>query len=368
MSVEILIRKMSVQSPYREAIKKLIEMEGNKLIIATGYINNSSEWNNGEALKYIGDLIKKKIEKEKFNLIILGGKVDKNYPDNAIEFCKRLDEYVGSKHLNISLRRIYGDCWHGKVALKADSDSKIYGVLLGSSNFTPASILTGKLYFSMELDMLIVNGNIVNNYKTISCDLDTDQMRKEYENWNKLLENKIKKFNENTEYKLSVDMEIEVLRKNIKEAEKAKEKVDSNTNQNIKEKSKNEKIIWIKTTVLKFEEIIVYLDNINECVIRIQKSDEKLYEKIEIINNEKIKKIEQVKKIKKLLEEAKGTFDNEIKEIGELLQKFEKYKCNYVVELNETTQNEILKNIYMELHENTIELSEEIYFKKVLEK
>lgn len=169
MPIEFLLRKKSSESLYRTALKNLIFMDGNVLILSTGYINNSTVWRNSESIKDFANWINSK--NAQLTLIIVGGKNDTNngYPVNYENFCKEVyNQIIDKTKIRIIFRRVAGDNWHSKVAvklLKNTNEQRYYAALVGSSNLTPINILENLNSWSIESDLYIVDGILIKDSK-----------------------------------------------------------------------------------------------------------------------------------------------------------------------------------------------------------
>ncbi len=169
MPIQILFRKGMQRSLYGEAIEKLLKMKGNLLIISTGYIHDSSYYANKKVVDKIADAIKKSSYKHGLTVFIVGGKQEPIYPQNFKDFCQLLrSKLPQGANVNIQFRRILGDNWHGKVAVKVQAaliseckyDVKYYyAALIGSSNLTPQSTVEGQYGWNRETDLFLVNGS-----------------------------------------------------------------------------------------------------------------------------------------------------------------------------------------------------------------
>lgn len=169
MPIEFLLRKKTSESLYRTALKNLIFMDGNVLILSTGYINNSTAWRNNKSIEDFADWINNK--NSQLTLIIVGGKDDANngYPVNYENFCKEVyNKIVDKTKIKIIFRRVAGDNWHSKVAVKLlenTNEKRHYAALVGSSNLTPINILENQNSWSIESDLYIVDGSLIKDSK-----------------------------------------------------------------------------------------------------------------------------------------------------------------------------------------------------------
>ncbi|MBU3221096.1 hypothetical protein [Clostridium algidicarnis] len=185
MPIQFLVRKFMKESLYRKALLNLVAMEGNLLIVSTGYIHNSSYYTNATAINSLASAINKrnKIVNSKLIVKVVGGEVDLTYPNNFINFCKELYSKINDPtKIEIKFERVVSDNWHGKVVLKLEEDvnnfsnNKYYGALVGSSNLTPINILDSQFGWNLETDLYIIDGKIVHNsdlhrIKEVKCDI-----------------------------------------------------------------------------------------------------------------------------------------------------------------------------------------------------
>lgn len=185
MPIQFLVRKFMKESLYRKALLNLVEMEGNLLILSTGYIHNSSQYSNNLALNDLASAINKrnKMFSSKLIVKIVGGEVDSTYPNNFMNFCNELYSKINDhSKIGIKFERVVSDNWHGKVVLKLEEDvnnfsnNKYYGALVGSSNLTPINILDSQFGWNLETDLYIIDGKIVHNsdihrIKEVECDI-----------------------------------------------------------------------------------------------------------------------------------------------------------------------------------------------------
>lgn len=172
MPIQFLLREKATEILYWKALLNLIAMEGNVLILSTGYIHNSSVWANGAAVDSLVIAIDKR-NKEYSSILtvkIVGGDTDKTYPENFKDFCKELYSKVSKpKQIHIKFERVITDNWHGKVAIKLEEDAVkpssniYYGAVVGSSNLTPINIISAQFGWNMETDLSIVDGKEVKN-------------------------------------------------------------------------------------------------------------------------------------------------------------------------------------------------------------
>ena len=213
MPIQFLLRKYSNESLYSKALINLIKMQGNLLIVSTGFINNSNPTANDMAIKKIAKAIniRNSINKNIFEIIIVGGEpaYRSNYPNNFINFCNELYAKITDKsNIKIKFKRVIGDNWHGKVAIKIYENSWnfnnniYYGAVLGSSNSTPVNILDNQFGWNKETDLYIVDGNLVAdsnlnrikgfeyNIKNCSCQIDKN-IKKINDNIENILKNNI---------------------------------------------------------------------------------------------------------------------------------------------------------------------------------
>lgn len=169
MPIQILFRKGMNRSLYGEAIEKLLKMRGNLLIISTGYIHNAQAYSNTEVLKKITNAIISSPHNLGLTVLIVGGKQESIYPQNFKVFCDLLRSRLPKGlNINVHFRRVIGDNWHGKVAVKVQATliaecrynvQSYYGAIIGSSNLTPPGTLEGQYGWNRETDLFLVNGN-----------------------------------------------------------------------------------------------------------------------------------------------------------------------------------------------------------------
>lgn len=184
MSIQFLLRKYMKESLYRKALSNLVNMDGNVLILSTGYIHNSKSSNNRAITEFAKEIDNRNLRAaSSLTIVIVGGETDtkSSYPNNFIDFCNELYKNIKDKSkIKIIFKRVLGDNWHGKVAIKIEentsdfSNNKYYGALVGSSNLTPINILDGQFGWNKETDLYIVDGNLVkdsklNKVKELEC-------------------------------------------------------------------------------------------------------------------------------------------------------------------------------------------------------
>ena len=224
MSIQLLLRKYMNESLYRKALFNLIEMPGDTLIISTGYINNSNSKANSMAISDIVEQIKNTVT-TKLDILIVGGDNGSNYPLCFEDFCNELNKNIkpSKKYINVEFKRVLGDNWHGKVAIKLDRDNlnqennNNYGALIGSSNCTPINILHSQYGWNKEMDVYIVDGAKIKKDMLISidekeysiniCKKEIGVLAKRFEYYLKKYDNDLCKIMKETIEKIRKDLE-----------------------------------------------------------------------------------------------------------------------------------------------------------------
>lgn len=357
MAIKILIRKQSFISYYKRALKEMFEIDGDTLIISTGYINNSSDLKNKLCIDEITSWISEKILDERLTIKIFCGK-GKDTILQSKAFCKELKHTVNNKNLNLELFLANKMNWHGKVCIKKDINNN-YAALIGSSNFTPINLIESKYNynFNMESDIYFLNKKSVKDKKSF------DEM----------------KFNLEELKKISVEMKefIFILVLNFYEIigektskEKLRNKIKKASNENIRNSCKkrkneieNKKIVISKDkklnslNILKDIEMLSYeLDELDKFINLIEEVN--LYEKkLDILQKcceengdiDRKKIVENIKKIKQnrlCLE-----YNNILEKYTDLLKLYDKYMMSYDIQLMGYKTKDLIDELSFKIEE-----------------
>lgn len=331
-------------------------MDGNLFIISTGYINNSNDKTNKYAIKQISDDINTRNSRsiEKLTLIILGGEEDhkNSYPKNFIDFCNELYKNITDKSkINIQFKRVIGDNWHGKVAIKLymdnddNSKNKYYGTVIGSSNFTPINILNDQFGWNKEADLYIVDGNLVTESTSLKIDgndLSLNICEKEIITSKKRIKTSMNKINEKIDSVIFDDLNtldnLDKIRITCKDYLIKNSKSEHN---------------YLFYSILQSISNIKNFENIEHEILKFVQSIEGSWKDYKSITNRLIQKINEY------AEDYHNELKNGLKNIIKKMQLLNDMKnCSYDLNNIYKTLNDVHKQFVVATLENNFELND----------
>lgn len=173
-------------------------MEGNTLLLSTGYLIDYLGKNNWDEKKnFIREIsvnIIKAIESQDLYIVLVGEKESNRIPSFK-RFCKLLDRYVNYrrgkasvilKRFNVIYKSVIFRNWHGKVAIKYyrdNSQTKILGSIVGSSNLTLPALIPKRSPWNREADLYIINGNIVKGSALVETQYSIEYCRQQFKKY-----------------------------------------------------------------------------------------------------------------------------------------------------------------------------------------
>lgn len=306
MAIKILIRKQRM-SPYKRAIEEMIDIDGDTLIIATGYIYNSTNDNNKKCVENLAKCISKNISKRKLDVKVLCG-YGNDTKQQAKDFCTNLKREVNNTNLKIELYLLKKMNWHGKICIKKDANNN-YAALIGSSNFTPVNLLENSIYFNIESDIYMLNKQFIKNKKDFDeMKINLKYLKKDIEDYGEIMYRYIS----NIKHKLGKDIKPkeEVIRiaKNLskektmnyeKQIKKDMEQLQENERDKVRDNLENFKLY--KSEFDKLSDCINILQEIDSEVnnfkflVSCYKEENEIDRELIIKNIEKIKNAMKVK-------------------------------------------------------------------------
>lgn len=170
------MRKEIDLNPFRRALIKLLEIEGDNLVLSSGYATNGTAGdidfiqalNKGidpnkvvnPSINIIGGMFyNKKIKKRDFcNKCTICNSKCKVY--NFRTFLEKVYAGINNPYSNMTFYRADTDRWHSKIALKANGGTPI-AAIIGSSNLSFSAFSENYNEFNTECDILIWDETII---------------------------------------------------------------------------------------------------------------------------------------------------------------------------------------------------------------
>lgn len=172
MGMQILHRKYAFDNPFRRALCQLMSLEGDTLILSTGFATDSI-FNSYNRTDFIDSIKNGFVNTKNPQVIAIGGMLRNQSSRNEFEaFLNEFSKALTAYNYTLKFYRANNDKWHSKVALKLKNGRPFAGII-GSSNLTgPAfSVYTNNTnystYFNYESDIYIWNNYMLKGFKGI---------------------------------------------------------------------------------------------------------------------------------------------------------------------------------------------------------
>ncbi|MGL4873845.1 MAG: hypothetical protein ACRC30_04260 [Clostridium sp.] len=176
--INLSIRNSTTTSIFKKNLLTIASSPGDVLIIGSGYLIKDVHENLFQT--FLKDLVSSVISSHTRKIYIVAGQFSTpfntklSHSENEAIFAEerekiseKLNEIANAIDLetldpcsySIDVVPLYSERFHAKIAIKANSNSSICSILLGSSNLTKSSILEGDnlSYYSTESDILLTN-------------------------------------------------------------------------------------------------------------------------------------------------------------------------------------------------------------------
>lgn len=197
MGIQILLRRTVGDNPFRRALGKLMELEGEELVLASGYASYGlfSNHNLGDFVNKIKTGFTKATNPR---IIIIGGMFKKNIEDpsnpgtyitkiDTTEFQRFVDglknQFINS-NVSIEVHRAKTNSWHSKIAIKRKSRTEPIACIVGSSNLTVPAFSVNWQGFNHESDVFFLKKGFrgIRNIKHTVQELifDRDELIEEF--------------------------------------------------------------------------------------------------------------------------------------------------------------------------------------------